>query len=52
VHEPDDAEPVVFERLVANVSAELARLREVLEDGCGPTEDGCGPTEDGCGPTP
>jgi hypothetical protein len=52
VHEPDDAEPVGFERLVANVSAELARLREVLEDGCGPTEDGCGPTEDGCGPTP
>jgi len=32
VQEPDDTEPVVFERLVANVSAELARLRDLLED--------------------
>jgi hypothetical protein len=31
VGQPDDAEPGVFERLVANVGAELERLRELLE---------------------
>ena len=31
VLEPDDAEPGLFEQLVANVRAELDRLRELLE---------------------
>lgn len=31
VREPDDAEPGLFERLVANVSSELERLRDLLE---------------------
>lgn len=37
VLEPDHGESGQFERLVANVGAELERLRGLLEAGCAPT---------------